>query len=135
MHGLKQRVSDAAALSRNATTGKSATPEEKRVAMSELIEHYNSGTADWNRARRAGARATRDSDAVMLLAALARLYPERTEEQLKTWVEKRSKADRAALMLSEKIKPIIEELREAQGASADANDLLMDLETLSDEAS
>lgn len=49
MHGWKQRISDAAAMSRNPENGQPATPQEKMEAMAELIAHYESGTADWSR--------------------------------------------------------------------------------------
>jgi len=53
--GLKQRVADAAALSRNPETGASATPEEKFAEMSRMAEHYMTGTDQWE-LRAAGPR-------------------------------------------------------------------------------
>lgn len=55
LHGFIQRVSDAAAISRNRDTGQPATPQDKRDAMAVLVEHYESGTEDWARRREAGA--------------------------------------------------------------------------------
>ena len=55
LHGFIQRVSDAAALSRNPETGLPATPEDKREAMARLVEWYESGTEEWARRREAGA--------------------------------------------------------------------------------
>lgn len=49
MHGWKQRISDAAAMSRDPETGKPATAQEKLAAMRELVEHYESGSAEWSR--------------------------------------------------------------------------------------
>ncbi len=49
VHGMIQRISDAAAISRDSETGASATPKEKLAAMSALIEHYMSGTEEWRR--------------------------------------------------------------------------------------
>jgi len=55
LHGFIQRVSDAAAISRNPETGLPATPEDKRDAMARLVEWYESGTEEWSRKREAGA--------------------------------------------------------------------------------
>lgn len=48
MFGLKQRVSDAAALSRDTDSGKSASPEEKFEAQRRVIEHLASGSTEWS---------------------------------------------------------------------------------------
>ena len=50
VHGLIQRISDAAALSRDADTGKSASPADKLAAMQALVSHYETGTSEWKRA-------------------------------------------------------------------------------------
>ena len=52
-HGIEQKVRDAAALSRDTKTGKSATPAEKLEAMQEVVNNLLAGT--WN-AKRAGAQ-------------------------------------------------------------------------------
>ncbi len=54
VHGWIQRISDAAAMSRDEATGKPATPAEKLARMLALKEHYESGTETWNRAGGAG---------------------------------------------------------------------------------
>ena len=48
-HGLKQRISDAAAL------GAGATPQQKYEAMKRLVDHYNSG-GSWELTREKGER-------------------------------------------------------------------------------
>jgi len=50
-HGLIQRVSDAAAKNRDPVTGLSAAPAEKLASMARLVDHYNSGTEEWNPTR------------------------------------------------------------------------------------
>lgn len=47
MHGMEQRIRDAAAIPRDKTTGASATPQDKYDAMQRLAEHYASGSPDW----------------------------------------------------------------------------------------
>ncbi len=49
IHGLIQRISDAAAIGRDPETGRSASPAEKLAAMTELVAYYETGTADWKR--------------------------------------------------------------------------------------
>lgn len=48
-HGFKQRLADAAAMSRDPENGKAATPAEKEAAIRELAEWYMTGTDDWSR--------------------------------------------------------------------------------------
>ena len=49
-HGFKQRCVDAAALSRDTSTGKPAAPQEKFDAIKEIVDHYESGSTDWSMA-------------------------------------------------------------------------------------
>ena len=49
MHGWKQRIADAAAMSRNPENGQPASPEDKMEAMAALIAHYESGSPEWSR--------------------------------------------------------------------------------------
>lgn len=67
IRGMNQRVVNAAALSRDKTTGKSATPQEKAAAVWALIEHYNSGATEWSPARQASGPKPLDP---ILLAAV-----------------------------------------------------------------
>lgn len=46
-HGLKQRGSDGAAISRDPETGKPATPADKQAAIQEIVTHLESGTDEW----------------------------------------------------------------------------------------
>lgn len=132
LHGMKQRISDAAALSTDAETGKPATAQARFDAMSALIEHYHSGTVEWNR-KRAGGGAGPSADLRYLRIALSEIYPERSAEQLNAWLEKRTKAERAAIMVSEKVKSIIDRERAADAAKVDTDELFMDLETLGED--
>lgn len=55
MHGMEQRIRDAAAIPRDKDTGASATPQDKYDAMKRLVDHYESGTAEWTIKRAEGA--------------------------------------------------------------------------------
>lgn len=48
MHGFEQRIRDAAALSVDRDTGKSATAQEKHDAALRIAEHLMSGATEWN---------------------------------------------------------------------------------------
>ena len=48
LHGFKQRVVDAAAISRDESNGQPATPQEKYDAMKRMADHYASGSKEWS---------------------------------------------------------------------------------------
>lgn len=130
VHGLTQRISDAAAIGFLKDENRYATAQEKFDAMSELVAHYMTGTSEWSRTRSAPGVG---ADSALLVKCLSRLYPDRTAEQLKAWVAKRSKAERTALLLSEKVKAIADEIRAQSASTANADDLIADLETMPEE--
>lgn len=55
LHGMEQRVRDAAAIARDKDTGQSATPADKYAAMQQLVEHYASGSPEWTIKRGEGS--------------------------------------------------------------------------------
>src|SRR5271155_722130 len=85
VHGMIQRVSDGAALSRqDPETGAIVPAEEfarmKLASMSRIVEHYMSGASEWN--LRTGA--VRESGG-LLVAVLVEAYPNKTREALAAW--------------------------------------------------
>jgi len=122
IHGLKQRVSDAAAIPFDAKAKRYATPQEKYDAMKALVDHYNSGAAEWSlkRAERVG------TDELMLTQALSELYPMQTADAVRAKVAGMTRAERTALSDHPKVKPVIERLRAAALATSgvDAEKLL-----------
>lgn len=120
VHGFIQRVSDAAALSRDEETGLPATPADKLAAMAALVEHYSSGTSEWSRKREGGGRP----EGGLLLQCLMELYPEAGREKLvaklKTW----KPADKAAMLVSPKIKAVADRIRSEAAKHVDVEDLL-----------
>lgn len=124
-HGIVQRVIDAAALSRDGKSGKSATPQEKFLAMKEIVDHLMSGTENWSLARE------QESPYVSLLTqCLVEIYPERTEEQVREWVKKRSAAERKAILGSAKVKVIAERIESEKLKHIDTEGLMEDLELM-----
>lgn len=127
LHGLKQKLVDAAAMSRNPTTGRSATIEDKFEAMSIVHKRLLAGA--WN-APREGSGATGG----MLFQALCRLYEGRkTPEQLQTYLSGLSEAQKNALRASSRIAPILEQLRAEAGRGIDSDALLDALDDDEDE--
>lgn len=115
IHGMIQRISDAAAISRNPDTGKPATAQEKFDRMATLIEHYNSGTSEWSRVGQGGG-----NKGGYLFRALQILYPNRPVDELKSWMDKKSKSEQAALRASPKIRAIIDTFVEDSDIDTDA---------------
>lgn len=121
LHGLIQRVSDNAAISRNPTTGKPATASEKLAAIAEMVEHLNSGTGEW---RLKGGSGDRDS---LLLRALCEVKPEKSQDELRTWLKERSAKERAALQSHAAIAVVMDRMRAESAQGIDADDLLKGL--------
>tara|TARA_R110000868_G_scaffold2620_9_gene18740 strand:+ start:148 stop:768 length:621 start_codon:yes stop_codon:yes gene_type:complete len=70
VHGLTQRISDAAAIPFNKEENRYATAQEKFEAMQALVEHYHTGTEEWSRTRTAGGSRA-DGETTLILRAVA----------------------------------------------------------------
>ena len=131
--GLKQRVADAAALSRDPETGASATPEEKFAEMTRMAEHLASGTDQWE-LRAAGPR---DDAASWVSKALVHLGKAANTTEANEKVRKLAEAKfggeigkaRAALAKATDVAAAILELRTAAQpvGDMDADEMLAGL--------
>ena len=111
IHGLKQKLVDAAAISRDTTTGKAATIETKYEAVKDVYDRLIAG--EWNK-RREGGGATGG----LLKRALVELYAGRkTAEQIEEWLATKDDKAKAALRKEERVAAIIERLRLERGRS------------------
>lgn len=129
MHGLKQKLVDAAAISRNPDTGRSATVEDKYEAVLAVYNRLVSG--HWNAGRAAGTGGSGG----LLFRALCRMYGDaKTPEQIREFLAGKSKADQAALRGNAKVAAIIDEIKAEDAANglggdtAASDDLLAELE-------
>jgi hypothetical protein len=122
VHGMIQRISDAAALSRDSVTGKSASAADKLAAMRELVEHYSTGTAEWRRTSERSPRAL--GDVGLLIAALMAQDTARDEEKVRAKVKTFTKAQIAALLNHADVKPFADAIRSAGTAGVNAEELL-----------
>lgn len=48
LHGFAARIGDNAAISKSAENGYKVTEEMRREAILELVDHYHSGSEEWN---------------------------------------------------------------------------------------
>ena len=123
-HGLKQKLVDAAAISRNPETGRAASVEDKYQAVKTVYDRLLAG--QWNAVREGGG-----ATGGLLLQALCRMYAGRkTAEELKAFLADKSDAEKTALRKNPRVATIIEEIRAETGkaASIDTDELLGELE-------
>lgn len=125
IHGLKQKLVDAAAISRDPETGRAATIETKYAAVREVYDRLLAG--EWNKRREGGAGASGG----LLFKALCRMYSAKTPEDIKAFLESKSDAEKAQLRKNPKVAAVIEEIRAESAKPGDAavsDDLLAGLE-------
>lgn len=131
VHGFIQRISDAAAKSRNPENGAPATPAEKLAAMQRVAEHYASGVDQWALVRAAGSgEGAGPSIVVRAFARLQGLSVADAQARIKELAEKRrltTKAVLAQLRKTDTIRAKIAELEAAEPADEDGEDLLAEL--------
>lgn len=125
LHGFKQRLADAAAMSCDTATGRSATPQEKYEAIKRLADHYMAGGAEWNVAREGGVGGGRVSYLAEALAQVKGLDVGAVRE----WLKERTAAEKAALENVPEVKAIIDARRAKGSESVDAGALIAGLMT------
>lgn len=125
LHGLKQKLVDAAAISRNPDTGRSATIDDKYNAVKEVYDRLLAG--QWNKGRADGTTGTGG----YLFRALCILYAARTPETIREFLTKKSKKEQATLRTTPKIKAIIDDLKLADAEKGDGDG--MDTDAMLDE--
>lgn len=123
VHGLKQKLVDAAALSRNPETGRAATIEDKYNAVKVVYDRLLAG--QWNATREGGVGGSSG----LLFKALCRLYTIKSPEQIAAFLAGKTDAEKTALRKNPKVAAIIEELRAETGkvANIDTDELLAEL--------
>ena len=122
MHGLKQKLVDAAAISCNPETGRPATIDDKYQAVKEVYDRLLAGV--WNKIREGGM-----ATGGLLFAALCRMYEGRkTPEQLREYLAGKTDAEKAALRKNPKISAIIDQIRIERGGEDTSEDMLAELD-------
>lgn len=123
MHGLKQKVGDAAAISRNPETGRSASTDDKFDAMVEVVKRLE--LDHWNKPRESGDGAGAGG---LLFKALCRVKTDKTPAEVKAYLDGRSKEEQAALRKVPVIAAAIDAIRaeSVKAAGIDGEALLAD---------
>lgn len=120
MHGLKQKLVDAAAISRNPDTGRSATIDDKYNAVREVYDRLLSG--EWNKTREAGAGGSGG----LLFRALCITYPAKTPEAIREYLAKRTAEEKTALR--KKFAELIATLKAPADGGTDVDAMLDELD-------
>lgn len=139
LHGIKQRISDKAAIPRNTDTGLSATPQQKFEAMRALAEHYGTGTDQWDmRSAGGGAKAESTGETELVLRAIAAIQGlkvedvrervkarcEQTGDKVATWAKRMAGAPGAQ---GDSIRAKMAELRVVADSKVDVDEELASL--------
>lgn len=128
LHGLKQKLCDAAAINRDPATGKPATIATKYEAVREVFDRITSPDGTWNKIREGG-----NNSGGLLLTALVRMYAGRkTRDDLTAFLASKTDAEKAALRKNAKIAAIIEEIRAERATDDEGVDSDAILEELND---
>lgn len=122
MHGLKQKIGDAAAISRNPETGRSATTDDKFDSMTEVFNRLLAG--HWNKPRESGDGGAGG----LLFKALCRVKVDKTPAEVRAYLDGRTKEEQAALRKVPVIAAAIDAIRaeSAKAAGIDGEALLAD---------
>lgn len=129
IHGLKQKLVDAAAVSRNPDTGRAASIDDKYNYVREVFDRITSPTGTWNKVRGEGGVSAGAGG--LLLRALGRLYPAKTTEELRAYLAPMTGEQQAALRINKKIAPVIAAIkaedaeRRAETGEGDESDELL----------
>lgn len=124
LHGLKQKLGDAAAISRNPDTGRSASLDDKIAAVREVFDRITSPDGTWNKVRESGDGS---GNGGLLFRALCNLYAgKRTPEQIAAFLAGKTEAEKALLRRMEPVAGEIERIRPAPKAG-NGDDLLAEL--------
>lgn len=125
LHGLKQKLVDAAAIARDTDTGRSATTEDKYQAVLEVYERITAAEgASWNKVREAGTGGGAGSG--VLLRALMQLTG-KDKAAIEAFLEEKTKEEKSALRSNPKVAAIIAELQRAKVSDVDTDSLLDEL--------
>ena len=123
LHGIKQKIGDAAAIARNTTTGASASIQDKFDAMAEVVERITAADGTWNKMREGGAGAGN----TLLQKALMELTG-KPRDEVAEFLEEKSKEEKAALRNNAKVSAIIARLQAANiNKDIDTDELLSEL--------
>lgn len=112
LHGLKQKLVDAAAIGRDMVTGRSATIQDKYNAVREVFDRItgaNGEAPSWNKVRDAGTNVSGG----LLVSALMQMSG-KDRQQITTFLAGKTNEEKAALRKNQKVAEIIAQLQAAK---------------------
>lgn len=123
MHGLKQKLIDAAAIGRNPDTGATATIDDKFNAVNEIFQRITGDAPTWNKIRVGGEGGNKGG---LLVRAMMRLTS-KARDTITEYLNGLSKEEVAALRKNPRVVEVIAQLQAEQ-----ANDSGVDSDALLD---
>lgn len=125
LHGIKQKLVDAAAIARNTETGTSVSVDDKYVAVHEVYVRLTSQNPTWNKERAAAGTPTSTNN--LLVRALMQMTG-RDKAYVDDFLSSKTKEQRAALKTNPRVLAIIAELQAAAPSNGvDTDGLLEEL--------
>lgn len=110
--GLKAKLIDAAAMSRNPENGASASVDDKFNAVKKVADRLMSEDGQWNEGRSAAGEGATSGANNILLRAMMRMTGH-DEAYVRAFLENKTKEERAALRKNPRVAAIIVELQSA----------------------
>lgn len=123
LHGLKQKLVDSAAISRNTNTGRAASIDDKYTAVKEVFDRITGPQPTWNKVRGEGVGP---SGARNLLVRAIMEVKGVSRDKSELFVEARSKEELSALRKNPAIAAAIARFQSAE-SSIDTDTLLGEL--------
>jgi len=113
LHGLKQKLVDAAAISRNLDTGASASVDDKYNAVRKIADRLTAPDARWNEGRTAGSEPSPTAGVNNILLRALMKMTGRDMDYVKSYLGAKTKEQRAALRKNPRVVQIMAELSAA----------------------
>lgn len=124
LHGVKQKLVDAAAIARNCESGHSATIEDKYHSVREVYDRITSPTnPTWNKERAAASTPTAGNN--MLVRAIMQMRGG-SKQTVEDFLSSKTKEQRAAIKRNPRVLAVIAELQGATVINGVNSDELLD---------
>jgi hypothetical protein len=117
IHGMKQKLVDAAAIGRNTDTGRSANIDDKFAAVQEVYDRVVT-QGMWNKIRGDGGSSKGSKS--FLCEALMELY-KKDRAVITVWMKEKTKEELAALKANYKVADIIRRMEAEKASSVDVD--------------
>jgi hypothetical protein len=134
LRGIKEKLSDSAALPRDPVTGKSASDEEKMQEIGKMALHFKKGDVEWNPGRTGGGGTSETGGAVLrAVAAIQGVSVAEMKARIDAKAEKMKTTSRKLLNTLSTGAAVREKMAEMAPPS-DVDDLLADLSAIDDDS-